>query len=584
MISGYTHNLSVQILVDLLLKHGIRKAVVSPGTTDLEFIVALQFNGGFEIYSSIDERSAAYMACGIADEFGEPVIIACTEATASRNYFPGLTEAYYRKLPIIAVTGIHRYYQIGTLFPQVIDRHLSPGDIAIYKAQLPVIKDKEDAKHTELLVNKALLAAKSSNPGPVHIDLPCCNDNYDFSCKELYDAHKIERYEVDDKFPDLPKGNVAVYIGSHRNFTENETKCLDAFCASNDAVVFCDHTSGYHGKYAFHAGLLSVQRKRYEIMENIACLIHLGEQMADWPTMTKLKSAKTTWRVSPDGELRDTFGNLSKVFKMTLTDFLKQYTFDNESKDSYLKECKAVKKSLRIPIETLPLSNVYTAAKMSAALPSDSILHMGASNTVRAWSMFDLPEGVKSYGNVGCRGIDGVMSSAVGAALADKRHLHFCVVGDLMFYYDMNCLGNRDIAGNLRVLLINNNGGGIFKQSVAPGYKYFGDRATDDFIAAANHFGRGENKVVKNYVESLGFKYLFAKSKEEFDATYETFVSTQNMNSPILFEVFTKDYDDRTAFDIINSIDAPPVNPAKQVAKQLLGQKGISFVKKITGR
>ncbi len=584
MISGYTHNLSIQILVDLLLKYGIRKVVLSPGTTNLEFIAALQYNGNFEIYSSIDERSAAYMACGIAEESGEPVIISCTEATASRNYFPGLTEAFYRKLPVIAVTGVHKYSFIGTLYPQVIDRSVSPNDIAVFKAQLPVIKDNEDIKQTELLVNKALLSAKGADPGPVHIDLPCCDNNYDFSCKELYNAHKIDRYEVNNTFPAIPDGRIAVYIGSHRDFTESETKCLDDFCSCYNAVVFCDHTSGYHGKYAFHAGLISVQGKRYEIMNNISCLIHIGEQMADWPTMEKLKSAKTTWRVSPDGELRDTFGNLSKVFKMAIINFFKRYISDKQKDDSYLRECLAVKESLIIPIDKLPLSNVYAAAKISKELPSNSIFHIGASNTVRAWSFFDFSEGVKSYGNVGCRGIDGVLSSAVGAALADEKHLHFCAVGDLMFYYDMNCLGNRDIKGNLRILLINNNGGGIFKQSIAPGYRFFGDEATNEFIAAANHFGKGENMVIKNYVEALGFKYISAKTKVEFDSAYKEFVSSNIMEEPVFFEVFTKDYDDRTAFDVMSSIDAPPVNPAKQVAKQLLGKKGTDFVKKIINR
>lgn len=584
MIPGYTHNLSVQILVDLMIKHGIKKVITSPGGTDLEIIAALQYSAQFEIYSSIDERSAAYMAIGISEENNEPVAVVCTESTASRNFFPGLTEAYYRKLPIIAITGVHRYYQIGSLSPQVIDRSISPNDIIVFKAQLPIIKDKEDIKQTELLVNKALLAIKSSNPGPVHIDLPCCNDNYDFSCKELYNARRIDRYEIDNEFPVMPKGKIAVFIGSHRNFSEIETKYLDKFCGCYNAVVFCDHTSGYHGKFAFNAGLITMQRKSYEILRSISCLIHIGEQMADWSTMTKLKDAKTTWRVSPDGELRDTFGNLSKVFKMTLVDFLKHYITDVKPDTSYYNECVSVKSSIVPRLEKLPLSNIYAAAKISAVLPSDSIVHIGASNTLRAWSMFDLPDGVRSFGNVGCRGIDGVLSSAVGAAIADKSHTHYCAVGDLMFYYDMNCLGNRDIYGNLRILLINNNGGGIFKQSVAPGHIFFGDDATNAFIAAADHFGKGQNNVVKQYLEALGFKYISASSKEEFDSKYMDFVCNKNVDQPYIFEVFTKDYDDRAAFDFMSSIEADISSSAKQVAKQLLGKKGTDFVKKIIKR
>ncbi|MDD6826395.1 MAG: thiamine pyrophosphate-binding protein [Oscillospiraceae bacterium] len=585
MIPGYTKNLSVQILIDLLQKHGIKRVVTSPGGTDLEILAGLQYNGNFELHSSIDERSAAYMACGIAEETNEPVVIVCTESTASRNYFPGLTEAYYRKLPVIAVTGVHRYSQIGHLQPQIIDRSISPNDLVVCKSHLPIIKDEEDVKYTELLVNKAILATKGTNPGPVHIDLPCCNYEYDFSCQELYNSRKIDRYEPEDVFPDLPKGRIAVFIGSHRDFTVDETKYIDNFCASHNAVVFCDHSSGYHGKYAFYSGLVSLQNVRYDIMDNIECLIHIGESMSDWPTMTKLsKLVKSVWRVSPDGELRDAFGKLTCVFRMTAEKFFKHYIIEGKYDDSYLKECLEIKKRLTISSELLPLSNVYTAFKLSDKLPSGSVFHIGASNTLRSWALFDLPEGVRSYANVGCRGIDGVLSSVVGASLSDKKHLHFCAVGDLMFYYDMNSLGNRDISGNLRILLINNNGGGIFKLKSAPGHKFFGDEATDEYIAAADHFGKGEGDLIKNFVENLGFKYISAKSKEEFDSVYLEFVSAEDTDKPVFFEVFTKDYDDREAFNIMSSIEQEAGSAVKNAAKQILGEKGTGFVKKIIGR
>ena len=107
---------------------------------------------------------------------------------------------------------------------------------------------------------------------------------------------------------------------------------------------------------------------------------------------------------------------------------------------------------------------------------------------------------------------------------------------------------------------------------------------TNEFIAAAGHFGSGDKNVIKNYVESLGFKYISAKTKDEFDSLYGKFVSDGHEDKPILFEVFTKDYDDRKAFDIMCSIDVPLANPAEQVARQLLGKKGINAVKKLIGR
>ena len=101
----YTNERNVQILIALLKEHGIKRVVASPGSTNVTFVGSIQQDSWFEIYSSVDERSAAYIACGMAAETKEPVVLSCTGATASRNYFPGLTEAYYRKLPILAVTS-----------------------------------------------------------------------------------------------------------------------------------------------------------------------------------------------------------------------------------------------------------------------------------------------------------------------------------------------------------------------------------------------------------------------------------------------------------------------------------------------
>ena len=102
---NYSIEKGVQLIVALLKKHGIRKIIASPGSTNVCLVTSLQADPYFEMYSSVDERSAAYLACGLACESGEPVVLTCTEATASRNYMSGLTEAYYRKLPILAITS-----------------------------------------------------------------------------------------------------------------------------------------------------------------------------------------------------------------------------------------------------------------------------------------------------------------------------------------------------------------------------------------------------------------------------------------------------------------------------------------------
>lgn len=589
MIEGYSKNLSVQYLIALLKKHGIRKVILSPGTTNLEFSAGLQYDGSFELFSAVDERGAAYMACGMAEESGEPVVISCTESTASRNYASGLTEAFYRKLPVLAVTGVHRYSRIGHLFPQLIDRSKSPDDVFTLKVHLPVIKDAEDAAETELLINKAILNVTRRGGGPVHIDLPCCDDDYDFHVKELPEARLIQRYEAGDEFPSLPEGKIAVFLGSHHRFSPEDTDTLDAFCAATDAVVFCDHSGGYVGKYAVHAGLLARQKRNYEIFSDIALLIHLGGSAADEPTVGRLKKGiHCVWRVSPDGELRDTFGKLSAVFEMREGAFFKQFSAGRKStdkkngtdSDSYLKTCMRLKDSLQIPYDNLPLSNVYAASRIAPALPKGSLIHLGVSNTIRAWTLFDFPVSISSVSNIGCRGIDGALSAFLGASFADKKRLCFCVLGDLSFFYDMNALGNRDIGNNVRILLINNNGGGVFKLEGAPGHVFFGDEATNQFVAAADHWGSGKGNVVKGYAESLGFSYLCASSKAEFDERLAEFLNPE-FTRPVLFEVFTNDYDEREAFRRISLLDVSASGGAKEAVKRLLGEKGVAAAKKL---
>ena len=137
----YTDERNVQILISLLKEHGIKRVVASPGSTNVTFVGSIQQDPFFEIYSCVDERSAAYMACGMAAESCEPVALSCTGATASRNYYPALTEAYYRKLPILAITSTQEEANIGHLIPQVLDRSAQPHDIVKMSVHLQTVKD-----------------------------------------------------------------------------------------------------------------------------------------------------------------------------------------------------------------------------------------------------------------------------------------------------------------------------------------------------------------------------------------------------------------------------------------------------------
>lgn len=191
----YTSERNVQIVISLLKQHGIKRVIASPGTTNMTFLGSIQSDPFFEIYSSVDERSAAYLACGLASETGEPVVINCTGATASRNYMPGLTEAFYRKLPVLAITGHRGDSEIGHLKDQQIDRRSAPHDVVLESVTVPMVKDDTSERYCIDQANKAILALTTNGGGPAHINL-FTEYNRDFSVKQLPAARCIRKYTI----------------------------------------------------------------------------------------------------------------------------------------------------------------------------------------------------------------------------------------------------------------------------------------------------------------------------------------------------------------------------------------------------
>lgn len=584
----YSDEKNAQIIVALLKAHGIRKVVASPGATNIAIVGSMQHDSWFEMYSCVDERSAAYMACGLAGESGDPVVLTCTGATASRNYLPALTEAYYRKLPILAITSIVSLSRIGHLEPQVIDRSVSPKDAVRYKIHLPLIRDEKDIHIAELKVNMAILELHRNGGGPVHIDLEKGANN--FSVKELPVVRVINRITPKDVFPNIPRESkkIAIYVCSHAPWKEAQTKAVDAFCRQNNAVVFCDHTSGYKGRYRLMYALVAGQEAYSSSLCCPDLLIHIGELSGDYFTYARMMNAKEVWRVSVDGEVRDTFRKLRYIFEMDEQDFFDHYAknpvFESVDEDQYLNACISEHNNLYKRIPEMPFSNNWIAKIVAPKIPPKTILHLGLSNTMRSWTFFDVPRSVMTSANVGCRGIDGVLSTLIGASLANPSVLHFGVLGDLTFSYDINSLSNRHVGRNLRILLVNNGRGTEFRLYMHQGEQLMGEDA-DPYVAAAGHFGNKSPELVKNYALALGFEYLCASNKDEFISVIDRFLMPELTDSPILLEVFTESTDESNSLKMLRTLkEVSKKAQAKQITKSILGDSGVKFAKKVLGK
>lgn len=576
---NYTVETHTQILIALLKQHGVRKIVASPGATNVCLVGSLQSDPYFEIYSSVDERSAAFIAVGLASESGEPVALSCTGSTASRNYIPGLTEAYYRKLPVLAITASQHLGRVGQYYSQVIDRSSPLADMVNESVTVDCVYTEEDEWHCALVVNKALIALRKNGGGPSHINL-VTTYNPDFSCKQLPDVKKINYISNINSMPSLDSyKHIAILVGVHKKWSEELKNAVEDFCGAYNAVVVKNHASNYTGEYGYNPDLINNMADYTPATDLADLVIYIGSVSRYNSGMKE----KAMWRVNPDGEIRDTEKKLTRVFAIEETDFFRYYADlkKGSKSNSYAKQWQTEYQNIISKTPELPFCNVWIAKTLSKLLPDGCVFHLAGSNTARAWNFFRIPETVECYSNDGTMGIDGQVSALIGESLASPERLHFGAVGDLTFFYDMNSLGNRHIKNNLRLLVVNNGKGAEFKIYSHRAYA-FGDSA-NAYMAAAGHFGNKSRDLIRHYAEDLGYEYLTASTKEEFENSVKRFVTPDLTNKPMVFEVFTDSSDESEGIYAMNHIVSNASGKAKSIAKDMIksiaGEKGVSAVK-----
>jgi len=573
----YTISKNAQIVLVLLKAHNIRHIVINPGTTNMPIVTGVQKDPFFTCYSIVDERSAMYFAIGLHLQTGERIAICCTSAQATRNYIPGLTEAFYKHTPILAITTSKLPHQVGQEYMQGPNQTSLPIDSVKQTFACPYVVTKNDEIYCARLVNEAILEITHRTHGPVQINLPMSDGELGkYHEPKLPEVKIINRYMHWNRWDiSLKNKKIMLVIGEHRPFTESQKSAIEAFCESYNVFVYTNHLSNYHGKYSINANLLVATSMPFDDYKPDV-LLTIGGQTGDYPVFGRLASGDWNifehWRIAADGNIVDTYNKLTKVFECPEELFFERLTTNEKSEHSYYKQWEQLQKTKIIP-ENLPFSNAYLAQQLHRDIPKGSDLNLAILNSLRNWSFFPLDKSITCYSNVAAFGIDGCTSVMIGQSVATDK-LCFLVTGDLAFFYDMNALGIRHIKNNVRILLVNNACGTEFKLYAHPNYQFGKDG--DVYVAAAGH-----NGSAKGWAEDTGFKYLRASSKEEFLQHKREFLSESEKS--IVFEVFTNHEEESEALKMIMEANKTATDKVKNVVKNILPTEVLSMMKKIKG-
>lgn len=572
----YTIQENVRIVIALLKQYNIRYIVISPGGTNIPISQAVQNDSFFRCYSVPDERSAMYFAIGLHLQTGEIVATSCTSAQATRNYVPGLTEAFYKHVPILAITTskLERFqYQD---YMQAPDQCSLPIDCVKKSFDLPPVTDDNTRIQAYQYAKEAILELEHRLPGPIQLNIRI-NDSQQgkFEALELPSIRQVKRYMAWDDWGDLKLADkrILIVIGEHRPFTDRQQKAIEDFCEAYNTCIYVNHLSNYYGKNCIQGNLLVSCGGFSRLKPDI--LITIGGQTGDYSIYGCLQSIGQAehWRIAEDGAYVDTYGHLTKIFECPDYYFFERTRGGKCEDHSYWELWNEYNNTMNYDVD-VPFSNLFVAQKLHKLIPQNSIVNYAILNSLRCWNYFPLDKSIKGYSNVAAFGIDGCNSMLFGESMASDE-LCLIVTGDLAFFYDMNSLGIRHIKNNVRVLLINNGGGAEFKIMTR---NWKNDIDVEDFIAANGHNGSAEG-----WANNCGFKYISANNKGDFSNLCDVFVS--NSNKPILFEVFTEEQDEVIAMNLLlqaNNV-TPQSNVIKQTVKSIVGEKGINLIKSVLG-
>lgn len=534
---------NINILTSLLARHGVRHAVVCPGSRNAPIVHNLNECGLITCCPVTDERSAGFYALGMAQASGLPVIVCVTSGTALLNIAPAVAEAFYQHVPLIVVSADRPSSWIGQLDGQTLPQHGAFGCFVAKSVTLPEPHDDNDRWYCNRLINEAMLAAYAGAGCPVHINVPITEPLFEFTVCELPEERMIRRISINVKADAVCDEIVRrmscsvrpmIVVGRHKN-SDALSRSLQTI--SSYVVTLREPLSPGKGTVHFDEVLSGVYDNPSYMPDFV---LYAGDTIVSKRLKKFLRNAPgiEIWAISADGNVHDTFMNQTvvveadaeKIFCEMASEFnlWRDMTLHDKAGEFYERwNAVLVSAACRSDSFIPRYSQMLVVRTFEHIIEEKDIacsVHYANSSAVRLANIY---AGRYIYVNRGVNGIEGSLSTAAGySVVCDEPVL--CVIGDLSFFYDSNALWSQNLRGNLRILLLNNGCGGIFNQ--LPGIE--ASPVRDSYIAAAHHAS------ARGICAAHDIGYLAARNTEELEMHMQTFI-TGGTNRPLVFEVFT---------------------------------------------
>ena len=537
---------AVADLITTCVRKGIRHAVLSPGSRNAPLIISLDNHPDVTCYVVPDERAAAFVALGMAQQLQQPVILACTSGSAGLNYAPALAEAYYQHVPLLVLTADRPVEWTDQSDGQTMRQFDLFRNFIRGSFQMPQeVSDDDQHWHAGRIASEAVNACSDPVPGPVHINLPFREPLYGQSVPTK--APKV--IETVGMHLRLPPNRLQA-LADRWNISERKliltgllppneklNKALASLAQDPTVAVMTETTSNLHDEHFLPCidRLVFGLEAEPDPAARPDILITCGGPVISKKIKALLRHYRPNehWHVDAALPHPDTYKSLTHSIGLEPRVFLEQLaslatTGKGNYQQAWHDRDAATEVNHQAYLKRCVWSDLKVFENLLSALPENSMLHLGNSTPVRYAQLFKPVVKVRSFANRGVSGIDGCTSTAVGAAIADGG-MTTVITGDMGFFYDTNAMWHRHLPKHLRIILINNGGGSIFK--IIPG------PATTDQLQ--HYFEAKHRYTAEHHAATFGLTYYQANDEasltEALDKLYD------DHDQPVLLEIDTRD-------------------------------------------